>query len=188
MQHFVSLCLCYAFVCMYLVAFTGHMWTFSPWQSSFKVVRTSLSFNSFFHTAYYCSGLTTEVVYSILDNIAMGWSDTGSERSVVIQDWGWERAGDWVVIVKVTVRSCGLEQSVGGQRSVVYMWMSWTSGTNVAQSLGGEMTAANSWRRSKSVGAATLSVVGSYKESEFKIKKDQTKLNCWRAGVALKSK
>lgn len=40
-----------------------------------------------------------------------------------------------MVIVKASVRSCGLEQSAGEQRSAVYTWMSWTSGTNVAQSV-----------------------------------------------------
>lgn len=130
LSMYVFLCICvYVFSCVY----RAHVHIFSlRIFLYFGEKKPQLWFS--LHTAYYCSDLTTKVVYSILDNIAMGWSDTGSERSVVMQDWGWERAGAWVVIVKASVRSCGLEQSVGGQRSAVYTWMSWTLGTNVAQS------------------------------------------------------
>lgn len=136
-------------------------------------------------SVYHCSCLTTKGVYSILDNIAGGCSDTGSERSVVIQDLSWRRIGDWAVIVKKSVRSCGLEQSVGGQRSAVHVDVLDIRKKRLPKAWWGEMTAANSSWRSKSAGTATLSVVGQSKGSLFLIHKDQAK-NCWRVEVSKK--
>lgn len=175
-------------LCMYLVAFTGHLWTFSPWESSLNCSEEAKALTLFAHylpllwldhkrnlqhLVQYCKGLKWHRVWEECGNTRLGLGESrglsGNCKGMCKKlwsgtiCWGTEVSSLHVDVLDIRDKCCS--------------------------KLGGKMTAANSrcrWR-SKSVGAAALSLVGQSKESALKIRKDQGK-NCRRAGVTMNNK